>query len=77
MLFSSPVYGVFLLVTYVVYWTLRRHRLLPLQRSGRHRTEEARDAVDGEVGRAQVGAESGQQVFVDAGSSERESRRSI
>jgi alginate O-acetyltransferase complex protein AlgI len=27
MLFNSPVYGVFLLVTYVVYWALRRHRL--------------------------------------------------
>jgi D-alanyl-lipoteichoic acid acyltransferase DltB (MBOAT superfamily) len=27
MLFNSPVYGVFLLVTYVVYWGLRRHRL--------------------------------------------------
>ena len=27
MLFNSPVYGVFLLVTYLVYWALRRHRL--------------------------------------------------
>lgn len=27
MLFNSPVYGVFLLVTHVAYWALRRHRL--------------------------------------------------